>query len=221
MQVVPTLLNQTLDEFDLQLRTLSQYFNYFQIDIADGEFVPNRTIQIENLILYFATHQPPTANLQFDFHLMTKDVEAEILKVGQLRNILHINHVLVHFSIVANRDQQLTTQYGLVLNPEDQLIDVREKITLTQIPVIQIMTVQPGFQGSEFLPITLNKIEQLRLTNYRNSILIDGGINEETLPVILERQYKPDILCIGSYLTKLDQLEDKVNYLRQIMATNA
>jgi len=221
MQVVPTLLNQSLDEFDLQLKTLSRYFNYFQIDIADGDFVSNRTIQIENLVSYFTSHQPPITNIQFDFHLMAKDVEGEIRKIEQLKKIITVKNILVHFAVIAANDQQLTSEHGIILNPEDQLADVREKINLTQIPAIQIMTVTPGFQGGDFIPTSLNKIEQLRLTGYRNPIMIDGGINEKTIPVILEQQYKPDILCIGSYLTKLDGLEDKIKYLQQITATNS
>jgi D-allulose-6-phosphate 3-epimerase len=221
MQVIPTLLNVSIEEFDLQLKTLSPYFNYFQIDIADGEFVPNRTIQIENLITYFTSRQPPITNCQFDFHLMVKDVQAEIHKIEQLKTIIPVKNILVHFSTLITNEQQLTANCGIVLNPEDQLVDLRDKYNLIQIPALQIMTVTPGFQGGSFIPNMLNKIEQLRLTGYRNTIMIDGGINEKTLSVILEQQYKPDVLCIGSYLTKLDGLEDKIKNLHQLMAANS
>jgi len=219
MQIVPTLLNQSITEFDLQLKTLSRYFNYFQIDIADGELVANRTLQLEDLLIFFNQYPLKENQLGFDFHLMVKDIGPEIRKIEQLKKIIPVRYLLLHLASLAI-DQNITLPYGLVLNPNDQIVDLKERYNLAQIPAIQIMTVIPGFQGGEFIPNTLNKIEQLRYLGYRNLILLDGGINEKSLKLILERQNKPDILCIGSYLTKLDQLEDKINYLHQITATN-
>jgi len=218
MQVIPTLLNQTIDEFTLQLTTLSPYFNCFQIDIADGEFVPNRTIQLIELISYFSSHQPQTTNLQFDFHLMVKDYHREIQLIEEVKKHILIKNIFIHFSAI---NEGPTTNLGIVLNPQDLVTDFVEKIDITQIPAIQIMTVAPGYQGSPFIPNLLKKIEQLRQIGYRNTILIDGGVSEESLPLILAEEYKPDILCVGSYLTKLEKLEDKVGYLRKITATNS
>jgi pentose-5-phosphate-3-epimerase len=220
MQIVPTLLNQSITEFDLQLKTLSRYFNYFQIDIADGELAANRTLQLEDLLIFFNQYPLKENQLGFDFHLMVKDIGPEIRKIEQLKKIIPVRYLLLHLASLETNPNITVPPYGLVLNPNDQIVDLKERYNLAQIPAIQIMTVIPGFQGGEFIPNMLNKIEQLRYLGYRNLILLDGGINEKSLKLILERQHKPDILCIGSYLTKLDQLEDKVNYLRQITATN-
>jgi pentose-5-phosphate-3-epimerase len=91
---------------------------------------------------------------------------------------------------------------GLVLDPEDTISDLRLKYNLNSISCIQIMSVVPGFQGKPFIKEVLQKIEQLKSDNYRGEIFIDGGINEETLPLILEQKEHPDHLCVGSYLAK-------------------
>ena len=67
---------------------------------------------------------------------------------------------------------------------------------------IQIMSVNPGFQGSKFLPETLKKIRALRQLDYGSDIYLDGGINERTIPIIKSQKDPPDFLCIGSFLTK-------------------
>ena len=48
----------------------------------------------------------------------------------------------------------------------------------------------------------LKKINVLRKLGYAGEILIDGGINDQTISQIDKNQNKPDILCVGSYLTK-------------------
>ena len=225
MQIIPALLNQSITDFDRQLNGLSPYFQHFQIDIADGEFVPNRTIQVFDLINYFSSHQspstnhqPPVTSHQYDFHLMVKDFEKEIRAIEELKKLITVKNILIHFSVI---DPEIITNSSIVLNPEDQVEDLANIIDLTKIPAIQIMTVIPGFQGSAFVPLTLKKIGQLRQSGYRNIIMLDGGISEKTLPLILAEEDKPDVLCIGSYLTNLEQLEDKVTQLRQLTAVNS
>lgn len=222
MQIIPALLNQSITDFDRQLNGLSPYFQHFQIDIADGEFVPNRTLQVFDLINYFTDNRPAESAgrplCQFDFHLMVKDFEKEIRAIEELKKLITVKNILIHFSVI---DPEIITNSSIVLNPEDQVEDLANIIDLTKIPAIQIMTVIPGFQGSAFVPLTLKKIGQLRQSGYRNIIMLDGGISEKTLPLILAEEDKPDVLCIGSYLTNLEQLEDKVTQLRQLTAVNS
>lgn len=204
MQIIPTLLNLSISELGEQLTLFSPYFNRFQIDIADGSFVPNKTVSLEDLTGYFA--KSPADNISFDFHMMVKDCIGEVKKLKKLRRKIKIKNIFFHLSACHNY-HCLTANHpffsiGLVLDPGDQVDSLIKKHGLTKIPFIQIMSVTPGFQGSPFLPETLNKIQQLRKLNYRSEIFIDGGVGEKTLPIIFSQKYKPDFLCIGSYLTK-------------------
>jgi pentose-5-phosphate-3-epimerase len=83
------------------------------------------------------------------------------------------------------------------------------------------MSVVPGFQGSKFLPETLDKIEELRHFGYQSDIYLDGGINVTTLPLIYKRNHRPDFLCIGSYLTKSMNIAKSVKDLYTLIEENS
>ncbi len=222
MEIFPSILEKEAQNYIVQISKLSPYFNHFQIDIADGIFVPNKTAQIDEIAELLNRYTDK--NISFEFHLMIKDFETEIKKLKKLINFLNITTVLIHASLSPNY-QQLTTNYpdfsfGLVLNPEDsveQLLKLFKPLNLQTLPLVQIMSVNPGYQGNPFLPETLRKIEQLRQANYRNKISLDGAVSDRTIPLILAQKYRPDILCPGSFLTRANDLNKRVNYLKRLL----
>ncbi len=219
MQTVPSILEKDINGLISQIKKLSPYFSRFQIDIADGIFVPNKTVQIEEI-----KDSLIKDSLLFDFHLMVQDYKTVIKKLEKLKKIIKINLILIHFSAIsdfvrqpADRISDLSSlPIGLALNPEDQVDDLSRRYNLKQIPAVQIMSVVPGVQGNPFIPDTLKKIEQLRLLGYRNKIFLDGAVNAETLPLINEQKFKPDVVCPGSFLTKAKNLEENVKYLNEL-----
>lgn len=217
MIVTPALLEQKCGELKAKLLSLSPHFSRFQIDVADNTLVPNTTAQINELLnsAFFNI----VSDIIFDFHLMVSDPikHLEVIKTLPKKRI---GIVLVHQSVFPNY-QLLTASYpqlhfGLVLSPEDAVESIDESL-LKALPAIQIMTVKPGFQGSPFIESSLIKIEQLRKRGYRGEILIDGAVNDKTLPVILSKEYKPDVLGIGSFLSKAKpgQLKRRVEFLKK------
>ena len=224
MQTVPSLLEKNPQDLFFQINRLSKYFSRFQIDIADEIFVPNKTVQIEELFNKDSLYKD---SLFFDFHLMVKDYGTEIKKLEKLRNLLNIKYVFIHFSAIGNlpagrQGWKLeignfsSLPIGLTLNPQDQVDDLARQYDLNKIPFLQIMSVNPGFQGSPFLPEMLNKIEQLRNLGYRKEIFLDGSVNEKTIPVISAKKYRPDFVCPGSFLTKAKDLKKNVEYLNKL-----
>jgi len=222
MQTVPSILEKNSQDLFFQIDRLSKYFPRFQIDIADSIFVPNKTVQIEEIITFMegSVKTDPYKNLSFDFHLMVKDYEKEIGKLERLRNLLKINYIFIHFSAIINYRLAISNFFsipiGLTLNPQDQVDNLTSYYPLNTIPYLQIMSVNPGFQGSPFLPETLTKVERLRQLGYRKEIFLDGAVNEKTIPIILSKKYQPDFICPGSYLTKTKTLEENVEYLNKL-----
>ena len=218
MQTIPSILEKDASSLFYQINKLSPYFKRFQIDIADGIFVPNKTVQIDE-IKDVLNKDSLYKDCLFDFHLMVKDYESEIKKLEKLKNLINIKNVFVHADLHPNYEL-LTTNYplsiGLVLNPQDQVSDLTSHYALDTIPCLQIMSVVPGFQGSPFIPETLNKIEQLRVLGYKSNIFIDGAVNDKTLPFINKQRFKPDFICPGSYLTKAKDLKKNVEYLLKL-----
>lgn len=222
MIIYPSLLEKNVEGLFFQIKKLSPYFNTFQIDICDGIDVPSKTVQIDEITEHVTNNMKHGTldNISFEFHLMVKDYEKEIKKLEKLKNLMNIRDILVHgallpdFSILHSPS---SIPYGLVLYPEDPVSLLTTTYNLQTIPYIQIMSIHPGAQGNAFIPGSLNKIEQLRKANYRNKISLDGGINEKTLPIIMSKKYKPDILCPGSFLTKAENLKGNINILKSII----
>lgn len=226
MLVCPSVLEYKPEDYFKTIKKLSPYYKYFQIDFADGVYVDNKTASLDDFIKEltsgnfenFITLQT-LKTLVLDFHFMVKDYEKEIEKLENLKNILTIKNVFIHYDLFPNYSL-LTTHFsmfniGLVVNPQDQIHDLATRYTLDDIPCIQIMSIIPGAQGKPFIPETLNKIEQLRMLGYRNEIFLDGAINDETLPIINSKKYKPDVICPGSFLAKTGELQKHVGFLKK------
>lgn len=212
MRIIPAILEKTRQGFISQLNNLIPYFTHFHIDIADGHFVPNKTIQIEDIYnLKLRTFD--FRLLTLDFHLMVNDYKSEIDKLLALSKSITIHTVFIHLiPFEKNKLKSNTFPFtlGIVLNPDDDVSTHWE--TIKSFKAVQIMSVQPGFQGSPFLPHMLDKITELRKKEYKGKIYIDGGINEKTIPIILKNTSLPDTLCIGSYLKK--NIPEKIKTLQ-------
>lgn len=199
---------------------MSPYFKYFQLDFADGILVEDTTADLGDLMNEFESLKEPwLKGLSLDFHFMVKNYRREIEKLKKAKETITVNNIFIHFSAIddfSNNPLEFPGfNVGLVLNPEDTVSGLMEKIDLHKVPYIQIMSVVPGAQGRPFIPETLNKIDQLRANNYRNKIYLDGAVNDKTIPIITSRKNLPDVVCPGSYLTKCpdEELENRRSYL--------
>lgn len=220
MNVVPALLEQDVEVQKKQLISLSRFYSRFQIDIADNIFVPNKTTQIEELLS--SSFFNIAGGVLFDFHLMVSDPIKHVDAIRLLPR-KRVGTVLIHHSVFPSYSELKRLypgmRFGLVLNPEDEVIAIPKDL-LSALPSLQIMTITPGFQGSSFIEKLLIKIEQARKSGYKGEILIDGSVNEKTIPIILSKTYKPDVLGIGSFLTKASakMLRERVDYLNATIA---
>ena len=221
MKVVPALLEQQVELQKSQLLNLSRHYSRFQVDIADNTLVPNTTTQIDGLL--HSSFFNLVSHVIFDFHLMVEDPKKH-LEMLKLLPKKRVGIVLIHKSVfpdyVLIKSLYPQFRFGLVLNPQDDVAALSEEL-ISSLPAIQIMTIKPGFQGSPFVEESLNKIEQLRKRGFKKEILIDGSVNDKTLPTILSLKYKPDILGIGSFLTKSpkNKFEKRIKFLNSTIGS--
>jgi pentose-5-phosphate-3-epimerase len=222
MHTIPTLLTTNIEEFVTQMNIFQKYYKRIQLDIADGILVPNKTTQIEEMIdIFLQNKELLDIKVEFDFHLMVSDFKKELNKIQKLQELgMKVNIALINAQHSFNIEE-LNTEYifniGLDIFPDTTVKQIESQYDLDQISTIQVMTVQPGFQGSPFLEHMLLKIEQLRISNYKSIIMIDGGVNEVTIPLIKSKKYIPDFICVGSYLTKAEeQFEERVQKLNNL-----
>ena len=212
MQITPTVLASTPQELEEQMIILCRLTDRIQIDVADGILVKNKTIPMAHFARFCEEREGQFVDKIFDFHLMVSEWEDVVSDLNELRSIIHINLVLVHQTVFRKNSSNFFP-IGLVLSPED--IVTREMFK--HVPAVQIMTVKPGHQGNLFLPKNLAKITDLRSDGFKGEILLDGGINKETIPYILKQPALPDVLGIGSELTKSTAPQEEFKELMQLI----
>ncbi len=212
MQIVPTLLAEKMEDLYEQGQVFRHLSKRTQVDVADGILVPNKTVGLSTILDYLIHNEEHYQDIVFDFHLMVQNWQQAVAQLQQVRLHLNINYILIH-KAVFERKNISPFKIGIVYNPEDFVT----KGDITHLSAVQIMTIHPGKQGSPFLPETLDKINLLRQNGFAGEILMDGGINEETIPVILKNISLPDTLCIGSYFTKTERPEEHLRKLKQLI----
>lgn len=179
--VLPSLLACDFAQMDAELAALSQAgVRIVHLDVMDGHFVPN------------LTYGPPViaswrkaSTAIFDAHLMIADPARYLdafLEAGCDQLTVHIE-VLPDPQPVLRAIRAAGAKAGLALNPPTPI----ERVLpfLGEVDSVLVMSVMPGFGGQAFDPSSLSKIERLRSESPRLTIAVDGGIHEQTAPLVV------------------------------------
>lgn len=155
--------------------------DYFHIDVMDGEFVKNDTIE---LMGEYAGQIKQISNLPLDVHLMVKDVRAFINAYIPY----FPNTITFHLEACKDKEEVLALiklikenniKVGLSIKPNTKTEEIYEY--LPYLHSVLIMTVEPGYGGQELIPETIEKVtslkEYIENNNIEIDIEVDGGIN--------------------------------------------
>ena len=206
IQVIPTIIAKDFQELQEKIKKVEPYVNWIQLDVMDGQFVDNITwsnpADLKNL----------ETSLKSEVHLMVKNPEEVIddwIESGVQRIIFHYESTDKHQEII-ERVKKAGLEVGIAINPETS-IEILD--SFLPISLILIMTVHPGRGGQKFLEETLDKIEQLR-EKYKNvNIEVDGGINLETAPKVI--QAGANLLASGSAIFESENIKETIQVLKQ------
>jgi ribulose-phosphate 3-epimerase len=153
---------------------------WLHCDIMDGHFVPNLSFGPETL----AALRRAGIKLFFDTHLMLDEPHRYLepfAKAGANLISIHIEPAYDHAAALA-RIRALGCQNGIVLNPGTPASAIEP--FLSQVDLVLVMTVQPGFGGQSFRRDVLPKIQQIaawrRERNLSFRLEVDGGVDVPT-----------------------------------------
>lgn len=179
--------------------------DYLHIDVMDGVFVDNETMDIDEITLLLRENIKP-----LDVHLMCSDLKKYIPLYADLMP----KYITFHLEAVDNVDEIINyihsygIKCGISIKPEtsvDELLPYLDKIDL-----VLVMSVNPGLGGQTFMMESTNKINKLRKLNKGNfKISVDGGINNETIKYV-----DVDIAVSGSYVCMSNDFEMAIRNLR-------
>ncbi len=186
IQIAPSLLAADFARLQDEIQAVEAGgANLIHIDVMDGRFVPNITMGI---VVVEAVRR--VTKLPLDVHLMIVEPERYVQAFADAG----ADMISVHYEASPNLHRTLqmigdaNLRVGLALNPHTSAEMAREVLDL--IDYVNVMTVNPGFGGQQFLPTMLPKIARLlAMANERGrqiDIEVDGGINEDTIVAAVE-----------------------------------
>lgn len=195
VKIAPSILSADFTNLQKDIRLLEDSeADMLHIDIMDGHFVPNITFGPDQL-----KQIRKITGLYLDVHLMINDPEKYIAAFVDAGS----NMITVHAEAAHHLQRLLQTikgfgvAAGVSLNPATPLCSL--DYVLDDIDLILIMSVNPGYGGQKFIPVSEQKIRQAKKMIDDRPILleVDGGINFETAHLAVDAG--ADILVAGSY----------------------
>lgn len=206
--IAPSILACNLARLQEEVDTVEQHADWLQVDVMDGHFVPNLSFGapvIKNL----------RTALPLDIHLMVENPEDridEFLNAGAAS-------ITFHAEAVEDADQRRQMIHwiheedalvGIALSPGTPLRAIEDVVT--EVDLVLVMTVEPGFGGQEFLMEPLEKVKQLRKRFPDLLIQVDGGVDNRT--AALCREAGADVLVSGSYIFRAEDRAAAISSLR-------
>jgi ribulose-phosphate 3-epimerase len=195
-KIAPSILSADFSSLGLEIESVEKAgADWIHIDVMDGHFVPNITIG------------PPVvkslrriSGLPFDVHLMIENPERYVESFAEAGSDIITVHIEAarHLNRTISLIKQSGKKAGISLNPATPLSAIEE--ILTDIDLLLIMSVNPGFGGQKFIPSMIPKLRRakkmVRALSPDVLIEVDGGVGIDNIEMIAEAG--ADIFVAGS-----------------------
>jgi len=212
VKIAPSLLSANFACLKQEIDKI-EAAEWIHYDVMDGHFVPN--ISFGYSILKDISK---VTDKYWDVHLMISD------PFKYVDNFIASNASLIVFHYEAVEENEIdklikhiknnNVDVGIAIKP-DTCQDVLKPF-LSQLDLVLVMSVEPGFGGQTFNHSAIEKISKLAKlreeNNYHYLIEVDGGINESTAKLC--RQAGVDVLVAGSYVFNSDDYTKAIESLK-------
>lgn len=214
IQIVPSILSADFGRLAEAVIAAEQGgADSVQIDVMDGQFVPNITIGAPVIAAL-----RPVTKIPLDVHLMISEPGryiSDFVKAGADIITVHIE-ACTHAHRVIQQIKNAGVHAGIALNPATPAVMVQE--LLDDVDLVLVMTVNPGFGGQAFIPTTLPKIRTIRAMLDRRGrtnvpIQVDGGISTETAPLVVDAGAR-SLVAGSSVYNSRSSVADAIKALR-------
>ena len=201
-QLCPSILSADFNRLGEQIKILeNEGVEVLHIDVMDGDFVPS--ISFGMPVIKSIRKE---SKMFFDVHLMVTEPERYIhdfVECGADSITVHAEACEdIERTIELIRDAGV--KVGISIKPATPVNDISH--LLSEVDMVLVMTVQPGFGGQKYIEECTEKIQELRDLIQEEeldvNIQVDGGINEETMETVM--QAGANYLVAGSYVFKGD-----------------
>lgn len=196
VKIAPSILSADFTKIGQEIKEVEiAGADYIHIDVMDGHFVPNITIGP----LIVEAIRPVTA-LPLDVHLMIKNPDNYISAFAEAgASIISVHQeASVHLHRTIQLIKSFGVKAGVVINPGTPPLMIKE--ILSDVDLVLVMSVNPGFGGQSFIKESISKIK--KIAKWRKElglsfeIQVDGGVNSVTAKSCVDAG--ADVLVAGS-----------------------
>ena len=159
--------------------------DWIHVDVMDGHFVPNITMGP-----FIVEACKRVTKLPLDVHLMIEKPERHLeafAKAGASGLTVHVE-ACPHLHRTLQHIKSFGCKAGVALNPGTPSGAI--EAVLTEIDLVLVMSVNPGYSGQQFIPESIAKVRDIRkkldVLKSPAWLEVDGGIDVETLPAMKE-----------------------------------
>lgn len=214
-KLAPSILSADFSRLAEQVNEIEKAgAHLIHVDVMDGHFVPNITFGAPVMKSLLGK-----TGIPFDVHLMIENPDMYIADfVTENTEYITVHQeACVHLHRTIQNIRSHGVRAGVSINPATPVCMIEE--VLSDVDMVLVMSVNPGFGGQKFIPSALDKIRTLdSIRKERNLdfvIEIDGGAGTDNIDEILAAG--TDIVVAGSSVFKKGDIDKQVKLLTQNM----
>ena len=187
--------------------------DWIHVDVMDGVFVPNISFGFPVIKAVSKVAKKP-----LDVHLMIVEPEKFIPQVKAMgAYVMNVHYeACPHQHRVVQQIREAGMQPAVTLNPATPVSLLKDIVS--ELYMVLLMGVNPGFGGQKFIGHTVEKVRELkeliRVTGSSALIEVDGGVNMETAVPLIEAG--ADILVAGNAVFSSDDPIKAISELKNL-----
>ena len=212
MKIHPSILSADFANLEAELASISSA-DAAHVDVMDNHFVPNLTLGLPIVSRLFEVSKLP-----LDIHLMITNPDRWAPACAELG----CDSVTFHLEAatdpvgLARQIRDIGSKAAIAIKPNTPFSEIEP--LLTEIDMLLVMTVEPGFGGQKLIPETVAKVSQARAAvqgkNLQVAIQVDGGVTESNIGQLADAG--ADVFVAGSAVFNADNRNLEIAKLREL-----